>query len=63
LAVDIHPEINLALRRNVNLTLNWDCFWRESIRDGVYGPAVNILQSGKTSDARYVGHQVEAMLE
>src|SRR5262249_30403584 len=61
--IDVHPQLDLALRNNLTLTLDWDCFWRESTRDGIYGPAVNLIQSGQTSDARYVGNQVEIMLE
>src|SRR6266566_1220376 len=52
-----------AARQNITLTLDWDCFWRENTHDGIYGPAVNLIQSGKTSNARYVGNQTEAMLE
>lgn len=61
--IDVHPQVDMALRRDLTLTLDWDCFWRESTRDGIYGPAANLLQSGKTSNARYIGHQAEAMLE
>lgn len=61
--IDVHPQLDLALHRTVTFTLNWDCFWRESTRDGIYGPAVNLLRSGQTSDARYVGNQVEVLLE
>ena len=61
--IDVHPQLELGLLRNLTLTVNWDCFWRESTHDGIYGPAVNLIQTGKTSDARYVGNQAEAMLE
>jgi hypothetical protein len=61
--IDVHPQLDLALRRNLILALAWDCFWRDSAHDGIYGPAVNLVQSGQSSDARYVGNQVEAMLE
>jgi len=61
--VDVHPQLDLALLGNLILTVNWDCFWRESTHDGIYGPAVNLIQTGKTSDARYVGNQAEAILE
>jgi hypothetical protein len=61
--IDVHPQLDLRLHPNVMLTLDWDCFWRESTRDGIYGPAVNLIQSGRTSNARYVGHQGEALLE
>jgi len=49
--IDVHPQLELALRRNVMLTLDWDCFWRESTHEGIYGPAVNLIQSGQTSNA------------
>ena len=61
--IDVHPSLDLSLCRNVTLILNWDFFWRENTRDGIYGPAVNVIQSGQTSNARYVGNQAEAMLE
>ena len=61
--IDIHPQLELALAKNVTLTPGWDCFWRENTHDGIYGPAVNLIQSGKTSNARYVGNQAEVMLE
>jgi len=61
--IDVHPQLDLAIRRNLILALGWDCFWRENTHDGIYGPAVNLIQTGQTSDARYVGHQAEAMLE
>jgi hypothetical protein len=60
--IDVHPQLDLALHKNVTLTLDWDCFWRENTHDGIYGPAVNLIQSGKTSDARYLGNQAEALL-
>ncbi len=61
--LDVHPQLDLALRRDLTLALAWDCFWRENTHDGIYGPAVNLIQSGRTSDARYVGHQAEITLE
>ena len=61
--IDVHPQLELALHKTLSLALNWDWFWRESTHDGIYGPAVNVIQSGKTSDARYVGDQAEALLE
>jgi hypothetical protein len=61
--IDLHPQLDLLLHRNVTLMVDWDRFWRESTRDGIYGPAVNLIQSGQTSSARYVGNQIETMLE
>jgi hypothetical protein len=61
--IDVHPSIDLAFARNLSLNVNWDCFWRESVRDGIYGPAVNLIQTGQTGSARYVGNQIEALSE
>ena len=61
--IDVHPALDLALLKNVTLSFDWDFFWRENTHDGIYGPAVNVLQSGRTSDARYVGNQAQLMLE
>ena len=61
--VDIHPILELALGSTVTVNLNWDFFWRQNTHDAIYGPAVNVLQSGQTSDARYVGNQLETLLE
>jgi hypothetical protein len=61
--MDLHPQLEFALLRNINLTLDWDCFWRESVRDGIYGPAINLIQSGRNSRARYIGNQAETLLE
>ena len=59
---DIHPQMDLTLRPNLGLSLDWDCFWRTSIKDGIYGPAVNLIQPSLGSNARYIGNQVEAMM-
>lgn len=61
--MDLHPSLELALGRPVTLRFDWDVFWRTSLDDGIYGPAVNLLQSGAGSRARFIGHQAEVMLE
>jgi hypothetical protein len=38
-------------------------FWRESIRDGIYGNAVNLVRSANGTDARYIGSAACAFLE
>jgi hypothetical protein len=37
---------------------DWDFFWRQSLHNGIHGPPGNLLRSGWTSRARYVGDQV-----
>jgi len=61
--VDVHPQLDLALRDRLTLTIDWDWFWRQDKHDAIYGPAVNVLLSGAASDARYVGDQLELALE
>src|SRR5262245_48658824 len=53
--IDIHPSLTFQLTERVKVTADWDCFWRYSVRDGVYGNAVNLVRSGQESRARYIG--------
>jgi len=55
--VDVHPSLTLQPTASVTVTCDADFIWRESVQDGLYGPAVNLLRSGRTSGARYVGTQ------
>ena len=52
---DVHPSLTLHLTEQVKVTADWDFFWRASVRDGVYGNAVNLVRSGQDSRARYIG--------
>jgi hypothetical protein len=61
--IDLHPSIAFQLTEHLTLTLENDTFWRESLDDGLYGPAVNLLRSGATSRARYVGTQPSILIE
>lgn len=45
------------------LALDWDVFWRQSVRDGIYSPPGQLLRSGRVSRARFVGHQPGAKLD
>jgi hypothetical protein len=55
--IDLHPSIDLRIRDGLTLTLDSGFFWRESLSDGIYGNAINLLRSGRTSRARFVGSQ------
>ena len=61
--IDLHPYIGLQLTDRVSFTVDWDFFWRESTRDGIYGNAVNLVRSAGTSRAREIGNQVQALIE
>jgi hypothetical protein len=59
---DIHPQVMLRLPRRIVVTADSLFFWRDSLRDGVYGPRGNLVRTGRLSDARYVGNQTSATL-
>ncbi len=60
---DLHPGIELAFPRRVSVTADWVFYWRQSLRDGVYGVPGNLERSGNRSRERFIGHQpgVEAV--
>jgi hypothetical protein len=60
--IDVHPFIELHPMAGVTATVDWDFFWRESTRDGIYGNAVSVVRSGQSSEARYVGSQTQCLV-
>jgi hypothetical protein len=61
--IDLHPYIELKLTNRVSFTVDWDFFWRESTRDGIYGPGVNLVRATGTSRAREIGNQVQVLVQ
>jgi hypothetical protein len=61
--IDVHPSLDLHLTRDLTLSGNWDIFWRESLRDGIYNTALVLLRSGQKSRSRSIGNQAEVQLE
>lgn len=59
---DLHPQVMLRLPRRIDFTADSLFFWRDSLRDGIYGPSGNLVRIGRLSDARYVGNQTSATL-
>ena len=60
--IDLNPCLDLHLTPHTTLIFDWDFFWRESTRDGLYNNAVVLIRSGRTSDARYIGSMAQAQL-
>ena len=60
--IDLNPCIDLHFTGRLTLIFDWDFFWRESTRDGLYNNAVVLVRSGKRSDARYIGNMPQAQL-
>jgi hypothetical protein len=57
--VDLHPSVSVEPAAGLRVYADWDFFWRQSLRDGLYGVAVNPVRTGQGTDARYVGSQVQ----
>ncbi|WP_422928091.1 alginate export family protein [Singulisphaera sp. PoT] len=53
--IDLHPTLDLHLRKDLTLSADWTFFWRESLEDGVYRLSGSLLASGRDSRARYIG--------
>jgi hypothetical protein len=60
--IDLNPYLDLHLTNKITLIFDWDFFWRESTRDGLYNNAVALVRSGKTSNARYIGSMPQMQL-
>ena len=55
--VDFHPALLLRPADGLEITLDWDFFWRQSLDDGLYQPSTALLIPGAGNPARYVGSQ------
>jgi len=60
--IDLNPCVDLHPADHLTLTFDWDLFWRESTRDGLYNNAVGLVRSGRASAARYIGSMSQAQL-
>jgi len=61
--VDLHPSLDLRLTEALTLTADTAFFWRQSLRDGVYGNAADLLRPGGAGRARFVGSQPSLQAE
>jgi len=61
--IDVHPSLDLHPTAHLIVSADWDMFWRESVYDGIYGNAVNLVRSGQRSRARSIGSQVSLQVE
>lgn len=60
--MDLHPSISVDLRKDVKFNVDADYFWRYSRNDGIYGPNVALIYSGKNIPDKYIGTQYAADL-
>lgn len=59
---DIHPSLTLELKKSLFLNLDYDIFWRYSRNDGIYGPNVLLIYSGKNNPYKFIGRQLSTDL-
>jgi hypothetical protein len=59
--MDLQPTLSIPLGKRLTVTPDWDFIWRESLHDGVYGVAGNLLRPPGGSRARYVGSQASVV--
>lgn len=55
--IDFHPTISIKPHALLEISADYDVFWRYSTNDGIYGPNV-VLIYGSNSPASFIGHQV-----
>lgn len=58
--MDFHPCIEWPLGQTWSVSADYDIFWRHSLADGIYGPNVRPIYSGRGTSARHIGNQVGA---
>ena len=56
---DLHPRISVTVDKNWFFTTSTLFIWRDSLNDGIYSIGNELLVSGQSSQARYVGTQPE----
>jgi len=62
-SIELNPTVVLYPSARVTITADWDFFWRESARDGLYNVGGFFFRSGKASRARYIGSQPSLIAE
>lgn len=53
----LQPSLTLRFAENLSVIASTYLYWRDSVRDGLYGPPSNLMRRGRLSPARYVGTQ------
>lgn len=55
---DIHPSVTLAITKKISWQTDYDIFWRMNRNDGIYGPNVKVIYSGKDTHSTQIGRQL-----
>lgn len=54
--IDVHPTLELEVTKQVSFSAESAFIWRQSLSDGIYATAGNLLRTGQRSHARFVGN-------
>jgi hypothetical protein len=57
--IRVRPSITVYPHKNVAVSLAGASYWRQITADGIYGIPGNLLRSGESSDARFIGNLLE----
>lgn len=60
--IQLGTTFGLQLTKRLSVVGDYDFFWRQSLKDGVYGLGVNLLRNGASNKSRFVGSQPSAGL-
>ena len=55
--IDVHPSVDFEINSKLNVTIDYDAFWRYSSKDGIYAPNQQLIYSGKDSSEKFIGTQ------
>jgi plasmid stabilization system protein ParE len=62
-SIDVTPSVRLTPVRRLALTVDHTSYWRQSVHDGLYGIAVNLVRRAGESRARDVGRQLSVQAD
>ncbi|WP_460558113.1 alginate export family protein [Ferruginibacter profundus] len=54
---DIHPSVSFDLSKQIELTIDYDAFWRYSCNDGIYAPSTALIYTGRNINSKFIGQQ------
>ncbi len=59
---DIHPSVAFELSKKIDLSIDYDAFWRYSSNDGIYAPNASLIYSGRNISHTFIGQQYSTEL-
>ncbi|KQO56436.1 hypothetical protein ASF24_19100 [Methylobacterium sp. Leaf86] len=57
--IHLRPTVTVSPRDDLVVSLTGAAYWRQSIGDGIYAIPGILVRSGESSDARFIGTQIE----